>query len=158
MDEVVKKMREILFRGKNVITGEWVTGMNVFFACDAERTKFRCLMTQSGSHIEHNLVDTPDGRVWRHELPSVEVDVKTIGQHIGLTDKTGAKIFEGDIVSGPDFDDEDGFGVVLYDEQTARFVIEGNHLTVDFDSYYGSDVEVIGNVHDDPELIGGAEE
>lgn len=77
----------------------------------------------------------------------------TLGRYTGLTDRNGKRIWEGDVVEGPDFDAEDGYAVIKWDDNTARFVIKGQGLTVDFDNYYGYDIEVFGNIHDNPELL-----
>ena len=81
----------------------------------------------------------------------IEVDPETVGQFTGLTDKNGAKIFEGDIVKYGDtinkvvFEQRNGtayFGVVMDDTETWSFC----HLTS------AEGMEVIGNIHDNPEL------
>lgn len=66
--------REILFRGRNIDTGEWVYGD---------------LLT--GNRIVH-----PGER----DLLSTDVDQDTVGQFTGATDKNSVKIFEGDIITG----------------------------------------------------------
>lgn len=86
---------------------------------------------------------------------SVYVDPETVGQYTGLTDKNGVKIFEGDIVYVPD---EEEAGVVAWDDESARFTIELTGLLIDFDNYLAIYMEVIGNIYDNPELIGGEED
>ena len=83
------------------------------------------------------------------------VDPSTVGQYVGLTDKNGKKIFEGDIVEGFDFcADDDGYGVVTWDD--GGFLVFNGSLCGSFvENYNGRDFEVIGNIHDNPELIGG---
>lgn len=44
-------MREILFRGKSIKTGEWVSGMNIFFACNSERTLFAAELVKNSPTI-----------------------------------------------------------------------------------------------------------
>lgn len=82
-----------------------------------------------------------------------QVDPETVGQYIGLTDKNGKKVFEHDIVKAYDPLDEISFiGVVKYFD--GSFYI----CDTDFCSYYrwaDYEVEVIGNIYDNPELMGG---
>lgn len=121
-------MREILFRGKRADNGEWVEGADVMHkTCRGEL----CLASV--------------GKDWVSVVPS------TIGQYIGLNDKNGKKIFEGDIVTGY-FDHEKIIGYIFYGED-ATFFIQRNGL-------YGIGLNnatdwlsVIGNIHDNPELI-----
>lgn len=81
-------------------------------------------------------------------------DVKTLGQYIGLKDKNGQKIYEGDIVRifANNYDEKLVFRIV-YCEDIAQFEIVGNDLCITFDNVYNYEVEVIGNVWDNPELL-----
>ena len=79
-----------------------------------------------------------------------EVDPETLCQFIGLTDKNGKRIWENDIIEPPG---EDGYFVCEWQEDTARFVLNGEGLTVDFDNYWSYEVEVIGNIFDNPDLL-----
>ena len=97
----------------------------------------------------------------------VEVIPETIGQFTGLTDKNGKKIFEGDIIhtlyancpknehiekvvffNGSFMAEKDGLYVKLTGtESPKRFSFDK--------SVYMIECEVIGNIHDNPELLGG---
>ena len=126
-------MREIMFRGK-VDDGEWVFG-------DFIREPFGyCIQVVTHSGNEYS----------RKKYVITE---ETVGQYTGLKDKNGKRIFEGDIVEGADFTAEDGgYGVVGFDD--GAFEIIGNNCCGTFhENYWGRDFEVIGNIHDNPELL-----
>lgn len=78
------------------------------------------------------------------------VDKDTVGQYIGVEDKNKKEIYEKDIVL---IDGEDEYFVVEWDNDTARFVMNSETLTVDFDNYWGYQVEVIGNVYENADLL-----
>lgn len=121
-------MRDILFRGKRTDNGAWTSG---YLFCFWERA-YLC---------------------WgmRNNVPVMEeVIPETVGQYTGLKDKNGKKIFEGDIVRNPETSD---VGEIYFDTNTATFAIKFASFIVNFCDYNNSDVEVIGSVHDNPELI-----
>ena len=122
-------MREILFRGKRIDNGEWLEG-NIIINHD-----FVAIMSYSGCQYWHDII---------------EVNSSTIGQFTGLTDKNGVKIFEGDIVE-VDHDSLYGArGAVFFDKGVFMVNNVSNVL-----SLYGllPWCEVIGNIHDNPELV-----
>lgn len=83
-------------------------------------------------------------------LEDIEVDESTLCQCTGLKDKAKNLIWENDVVEIPM---EDGYFSVDWDEDTARFAMNGDGLTVDFDNYWSHEVEVAGNRADNPELL-----
>ncbi len=133
--------REILFRGKQN-EGRWVEG--AYFKHDTVKVCFSC----DDPKPRHLIIQ--DGFCdWGFEPPihCVDVDPKTVGQFTGLTDKNGKKIFEGDIVK----DVTDGVRrEVFYCNQSAMFLKKGI-----LKSSLGNPLhlEVIGNIHDNPELL-----
>ena len=76
----------------------------------------------------------------------------TVGQYTGIRDRNEKQIFEGDIV---DIFKNEERGVIQWDEDTARFVISMSGVVADFDNYWGKDLEVIGNIYDNPDLCEG---
>jgi uncharacterized phage protein (TIGR01671 family) len=130
-------MREHKFRGISAATNSFVYGNLVY----VEEAYYIVPYT-----LEY---DSENGREEPRYIPIIP---ETQGQYTGLKDKTGAEIYEGDIVTLSDEDDEEHF-IIEWDENTARFIIIQQSLTYDFDNYYGNNLEVIGNVYEDPELL-----
>ena len=124
--------REILFRGKSLNTGLWSYG-------DLRQDNVR-----KKTYIEY------------------EVDPKTVGQYTGLTDKNGKKIFEEDIL----FQEQELLGVVCISKRygvsilkkTTTWSLINFVLDSNFDAGVLSDVEVVGNIYDNPELMKGGKE
>lgn len=136
-------MREILFRGKSIDDGKWKYSMSL------------------ARHA------TEDGIITSYYIGSGYdiVKAKTVGQYTGLTDKNGNKIFGGDIVKvcrGKDVE----IGAVKCDERFAAYIVsfdKGKSCLLFFDIWQGIQednrvyIEVIGNIHDNPELLKGGE-
>lgn len=120
-------MREILFRGKRKDNGEWVEGNYGEYYGEYSCISILSKKTMSGS--------------WCYD-----VIPETVGQFTGLTDKNGVRVFEGDIVCI--FDGEYFSGVVKYSNEQGSFTVDDTSL-----HYWVSDIEVIGNVHDNLDLI-----
>ena len=135
----VKRMREILFRGKRIDNGEWVEGYFVNL----------WLM----HYQKHQPIITDNNAV------SYDVDLSTVGQYTGLTDKNGKRIFEGDIVKTDKFSEPNKQYIIKYDLQFGAFIGQDryNLYFVTFDGDSG-EFEVIGNIHDNPEFLKGFNE
>ena len=131
-------MREILFRGKRKDNGEWVKGG--YFHLNGEEPLH---IVVDGSGIYHT------------------VDPDSIGEFTGLTDKNGRRIFEGDIVaqSWYDFDEpaDDCFGEVIFSVADCSFSVlcfdKSAIMSMGKGCAYHWEVEVIGNINDNPELL-----
>lgn len=127
-------MREILFRGKRLDNGEWVEG---------------------SLHIEYGETrqdgtKTLDYRILGMRGECYYVDPDTVGQFTGMTDKNGKRIFEGDICR---------IGNLIYKVEFKYscwwFTILSSkvYCCPAFNSHCGDLCEVIGNIHDNPEVL-----
>ena len=132
-------MREILFRGKRIDNGKWIEGAFVPENNVYPATIFYGPRSSIGEYV----------------------DPSTVGQYTGLTDKNGKRIFEGD--------------VVVYDNspynayctpQNGEIVWRNGSLCFKYrpwnsvmyrslcsDDFFAAKCEVIGNIHDNPELL-----
>lgn len=136
-----------LFKGKRVDNGEWVGGYLI------QRNKTYIMTVRV-----INCMVVPASCMASVEL--VEVITETVGQCTGLRDKKGRLIFEGDICSLK-YCRNNHVGKIVFGEEAAAFILQYN-ITV---GAYGErathrplimhcdDVEVIGNIHDNPELL-----
>lgn len=134
-------MREILFRGKRLDNGAWVYGCFNHIPCGRFRNDEYCIQTIKGN-----------GRIGR----LYDVDPDTVGQYTGLTDKNGKNIFDGDIVQMPFWrSKKSGLfmkGIVEFHNAAFSVLWEHTEYGRNFLGYI-DDLEVIGNIHDNPELL-----
>jgi uncharacterized phage protein (TIGR01671 family) len=120
-------MREILFRGKS--KHKWCEGGLLY---DEENNK-----AFIATHFE-------DGAAYINEISP-----ETVGQYTGFTDKNGKKVFEGDIL-------KNGFGgirVVVF--MNSRFILKNINNNQCSSWAYMDKHEIVGNIHDNPELLKG---
>lgn len=133
-------MREILFRGKRADNGEWVYG-NLFIPDYPDYPTEICIGT--------NIV-----RITYDVIP------KTVGQFTGLIDKNRKKIFDGDIAKFKRFGDT-CIGKIIFNQKTGGFEFwwnvtvgaYGEKATYRANLSVCDDIEVIGNIHDNFELL-----
>lgn len=144
-----EKMREILFRAKAINrdrgyhrteykNGDWVYGL------------ITRLYDERFENLPAEMTDI-------NGISGVEVDYKTIGQYTGLTDENGTKIFEGDIVTT-----DIARPYLIVEFRDGCFMFNCNDGGKDYYDIMLPIVnephteykcgEVIGNIHDNPEL------
>ena len=145
-------MREIKFRGKRIDNGEWIYGEKL-----TRNNKTFIIPIED----DEDVITIGATRLLIYTFE--EVDPKTVGQYTGLKDKNEKEIYEGDVVQIKDDWDEYGwkaglvgniifkdffFGISLASEQKP-----GTRYTVYMEVNKGKDVEVIGNIYENPNLI-----
>lgn len=149
-------MREILFRGKDPETGKWYEG---FYMALSETTY--CFKGDYDAHPDNTKHYIVFDSMTDWGLPNkhlrADADPETVGQYTGLKDKNGKRIFEGDIIKRFWLGAEIIY-CVQYDGENAHFIgkalNKSGFTTFDND---GEMFEVIGNIHDNPELLKGGE-
>ena len=138
-------MRESLFRGKDEGTDDWVEG---YYYESQKPSDF-------GGERRYYIFDDKT-------ISKYNVLPETVGQYTGLKDKNGKKIFEGDIVHAEICEGNyQGFrfpiGEVVF--ENSSFCIKDYKQTTPLSSYSPRvQFEVIGNIHDNPDLLKGEQE
>lgn len=130
-------MRDYIFHGKRIDTNEWVEGY----------------LGYNKVRKQYYIMDDVDS----FPIPVLQ---ESVGQYTGMNDKNGKKIFDGDIIktkygrlcivvwfSSPTY--------VGWDLKVVETVDNCLHTRKpDFsDLYYSDNLEIVGNIHDNPELL-----
>lgn len=127
-------MREILFRGKRLFTGEWVYGS---YLPDTDT------LDENTAYILTYELNDPD---YVYET----VDLDTVGQYTGLKDKNGKKVYEADILTVT----FRNMGVVEW--RDGGFVVNFGDMGVfELTHCFGYTYQmcITGNIHDNADLI-----
>lgn len=146
-------MREILFRAKRIDNGKgnWVFGNLRVDKYNPEHDPHGC-----PSRVETSIYVNDANKPWSGYI--ADVNPATVGQYTGLTDKNGTKIFEGDIVKITDDNDNTDFsdgGIGNVEFICGLWYVSGKPQNGLWDLMQGYYCEVIGNIHDNPELLEG---
>lgn len=134
-------IREVIFRGKRTDNGKWECGDLL------SPNEFNAI-----PHIVYIDYLNEYGDIGEISTPVIP---ETVGQFTGLTDKNGVRIFEGDIVERVSDGER---AVISWLKYFACFGLSFDGWCCGFDNYdynLPSDFEVIGNIHDNPELLEG---
>ena len=144
--------REILFRGKRKDNGEWICGDLL------QDVESGICAIVSYVNLGGNIHDLSESCIFA-VIPEI------VGQYTGLTDKNGVKIFEGDIVKGTAYS-ATTIGVIVWIDEISSFGVRRvnapnptaweNSSILRCVSLGKTDefaAEVIGNIHDNPELL-----
>ena len=146
-------MREILFRGKDEHTAQWVYGH--FYTTP--------YVGKDGKKFDYHFISNPNAYGSNLVIPN------SIGEFTGLLDRNGKRIFEGDILLVKTIresvaketrnDEYTAYGIVVFNK--GHFELDGKGLVLC--TYWGlkslytaanfKEYEIIGNIHDNPELV-----
>lgn len=135
-------MREIIFRGKRPDNGEWLYGFPVTdqgIKCGTPN----CVCKHDGSDVYVMYFWDYDS----HEFDEFDVDPETVGQYTGKDDCNGKPMFEGDIVKT----NLGHIQTIEWSNDYCAFVC----IEKGYDKPCQVDIldEIIGNIHDNPELL-----
>ena len=132
-----------LHRGKRKDNGEWIEGGMLRVTLNG-KTAYLIFGDEFSLH----------GDAVR-ALSHAVVDPDTIGQYTGLQDKNGKRIFEGDIVTFKTRVGSFKPHYVRWYEEDARFIVTGKDGVRSYPMDRSFEYEIIGNIHDNPELLEG---
>ena len=136
-------MREILFRGKTN-EGKWIEGQLLHFKASVGSGELAVIV--EGCEWDNS-------NEWFNLGKRAKVLTETVGQYTGFTDKNGKKIFEGDIVN-IEYPDAVVCNTVINYIGASFF---GRRFDDDWELDDYVSLEVIGNIHDNPELLSEGE-
>lgn len=136
----MKTMRTIKFRGKLLDNGEWVYG-----DLEIRRIDNRCFI--------HTYND--DGIYFRQ----FEVIPKTVGQFTGIKDGKGTEIYKYDIIEVTLRHNKETVStyIAVVDQKEGAFGFKNKQGFCPFYGQIHENYRVIGNIHDNPELMEGGE-
>lgn len=132
-------MREIKFRGKRIDNGEWVCGYY-----------YTQIITHAGNRKSRDHFMRTEQNI------RYEVDPSTVGQFTGLKDKNGKEIYEGDILLNKDEEFGGIYSEVIF-INGAFMIVEKGYAPELFLNEINEEVIVIGNIHDNPDLLEGGD-
>lgn len=130
-------MREIKFRGKSLDTGEWVYG-HYYNMDDCRKGKRRHVMVfENAEECGLQTIHEP-------------IDINTLGQYIGVRDKNGKQVYEGDILK-----DDNGKVYKIVWGHNLMWLAKTNETHCNCYGPKGISARsvIIGNIHDNPILI-----
>ena len=129
-----------LFKAKRIEDGEWEIGSLIALPTGEYEISNKCNNPPDCDHI------------WNKVVITHKVKPSTICQCTGLKDKNGNLIWENDIAVCRDFTEEKY--VIAWKQDEACFEYQQYSCSImNFEQLSGCEIEVIGNIFDNPELL-----
>lgn len=125
--------REIKFRGKRIDNGEWMVG--------------------DLRYSENSIAVACDIRHFGIGYDVYSVSPKTVGQFTGVKDKNGREVYEDDIVLQQQYGGGKGKMIVRFEKGAFIVGYHSGSSTRKTPMLLNDRCEVIGNIHDNPELL-----
>ena len=133
-------MNRVLFRGQVRNTDYWVYGSIIYTS--------NSVYIISGADV---VTKKTNGR-WHINNSCFLIEEKTAGQYTTIDDKNGKQLFKDDIVRIPaSMHNVEITGIIVWDK--GRFLIKSISSGTAWDIGYSKDIEKLGNIHDNPEMI-----
>lgn len=125
--------KERLFRGKRLDNGEWFYGSDIWTPWLGNKSQ--------------------DYAVLSDHKDMARVDPETVCEWTGAVDRNGIKIFEGDFVDNPRWYVAYSTGMKCFDGMQAGWYVQRDDFTSWTELEHPEESSVIGNIHDNPELL-----
>lgn len=136
--------REIKFRGRRVDNNEWVFGQLIFKKCLRDNGGVEHMLREWEEEFAFIYENNIENNCEEYPTKFIEINIKTIGQYVGLKDKNGVEVYEGDKVKAK-FYGKEVVGEIGFN--SGCFLL-WNSCVSDNQLFIFTDIEVIGNIYE----------
>lgn len=144
--------REIKFRAKSLDSGEWVFGVPILGKIQTDLGWMAWVEPKRKAEFGEMCIPLRD------VVQGEKIDPKTVGEYTWLKDKNGAEIYEGDVIQAnlPQMPSGEQLvkNQVYYADGSFKIWNKWDAVRLDgLRHIYGATWEVLGNIHDNPDLL-----